>query len=50
LIDGKIKEAIRLGFERVVVPASSRKAVTVKSSSNFEIIYVSKVSDLLRII
>ncbi|MGL5682442.1 MAG: DNA repair protein RadA [Marinifilaceae bacterium] len=48
-IEQRISEAEKLGFKRIFIPAASKKSITRKAN-NIEIVLVSKIVDICRIL
>lgn len=46
MMDNKIREAERLGFTRIVVPASSRKSIHSSRHSSIKVDYITSVKEL----
>jgi predicted ATP-dependent serine protease len=45
MIEGKIKEAQRLGFERIIVPENIKKKINIKKYS-IEIVFIASIKAL----
>lgn len=50
LIQNKIDEAVRLGFDRIVVPSIAMKDINEKSSKDIDIVYITNLKGLPHLI